>query len=186
VPLRLSSHRLPFSLSIGGGTTYEKTGGATADWEAGGALSRQRRRKRAIVLPLVQPIAPSLFEKAGGGRAVCEARGRKEVEKERAGGAGVQARASGTKLRALHGRTGAAEGLVAASGARIRILAPRSGGAVLTADTGALRLAVYAEMGVGRARLDAGGRMRVLRGDDSEELLLLGLEPEDEELLLLA
>lgn len=186
MPVRLSSHRLPFSLSIADGVTYEKNGGATADWEAGGALTRKRRRNRAIVLPRMQPATPAtIYEKSGGGRSACEARGRVSVEKQRSGGVTADVLAGGAFTRTLRGRTGAAGTVVQASGTHIRIYAPRNGVGVVGGATGGARFVVYAEIGRGHGRWAAFGATSILRGDDSEELMLLGLEPEDEELLIL-
>ncbi len=166
-------------------TTYEKTGGAAADWEAGGRIIR--RRKRGITLGSAQPQTQTrIIEVSGSARLVCEARGRRTAEKERTGGAEAKGIAQGGKVRTLSRRTGHATGRLTPSSLQVRIYAPRQGGAAFGADVKGMRWASHSERGAGRGALSGHGVPAILRGDDSEELILLGFEPEDEEMLVIA
>lgn len=98
-----------FVFGMPAGNTYDKTGGATADLEAGGSATRKRRRKKLIFFPAparyVRPsykasdfVAP--ISKAGGSRLGTNAAGTKQIERIRAGRAVAMLRASGESVSA--------------------------------------------------------------------------------------
>ncbi len=170
-----------------GGTTYDKTGGADADWNAGGvANKRKHRRKQLLSYSLPQPRKAVTTVKHGGVQTHALAGGIKQFERIRAGVALATPLADGRKFRVFAPRVGGARSLLRSSGTHTRIYADRSGSGLLSVLSEGFRRAVYAESvgGIGQPR--AYGYSAIIRGDDSEDLLLLGFDPEDEELLLLA
>jgi len=106
MPVRLSSARLPFSLSIGG-ATIEKSGGATCDLEAGGTLVRRRKRKLVYSIPVRLPSRTPVFEEApaivytkgGGAVAGLRASGLRRVEHWRSGSAVAAWQAGGVVVK---------------------------------------------------------------------------------------
>lgn len=185
---RLPSSRLPSDLSVGGaGVTYEKSGGATLVAVGSGVASMRRRRR---VVPLAVPqramAPPVIHTKSGGAIAHAAAGGARQIEHLRTGGASVVLDAGGFHGRTLRGRLGGATAGLRARAEVGRDVRPRAGGAGLGGAGGAARVAVYAEHGGGVAAGRAGGVSTILRGDDSEDLWLLGFDAEEEELLALA
>lgn len=183
---RLPSSRLPFDLSIGGaGVTYEKSGGATLV-AVGSGVASMRRRRRVIPLRPVRTAPPVIHTKSGGAIAHAAAGGARQIEHLRTGGASVVLDAGGFHGRTLRGRLGGATAGLRARAEVGRDVRPRAGGAGLGGAGGAARVAVYAEHGGGQAAGHAGGVSTILRGDDGEDLWLLGFDAEEEELLALA
>lgn len=169
-----------------GGTVHEKTGGADADWEAGGVASkRKHRRKQLLSYQLPQARKAVVTVKHGGASANVFAAGAKQVERIRAGVASVGVAADGHKTREYAPRIGVARSRVSGSGTHARIYALRTGSGHFSGLAKGARRATYTERATGSSQPRAHGYTSIIRGDDSEDLLLIGLEPEDDELLLL-
>ncbi len=169
-----------------GGTTYDKTGGAVGDLEAGGTATRKRRRKHLISYQPPQLRKPIVTVKHGGSQISVLGGGAKQAVRIRAGVASITPLADGHKTRECAERSGSARSRVHSSGIHTRIYALRAGSGLLNGLVAGFRRATYAESAAGNSQPRAHGYTSIIRGDDSEDLLLLGLEPEDDELLLLA
>jgi hypothetical protein len=166
------------------GQTAAKTGGATADLEAGGTLARTRKRKRVIVLPIA-PRQASIFVKAGGATLRSAAAGARRTERLRSGGATSALSSGAEKRRVYRARAGGGLSRRLAAGTKLRDLAPRHGGGSAEMRSHSVGVSLYAEMGSGRAIWRADGMAAALRGDDSDELFMLGLVPEEDDVLVL-
>jgi hypothetical protein len=109
---RLSSSRLPASLSIGGGdgAIYDKTGGATIAAVASGAVSMRRRMR----LVPSRPVA-AIHTKSGGAIAQASASGAHQIDHLRSGQARAGVVGAGFHGRTLRPRVGGATMQISAS-----------------------------------------------------------------------